>query len=43
MGDSETFGIEKEYGKEVITWLNDQAKKQNIKLEARLIWIYYFN
>lgn len=36
MGDSETFGIEKEYGKEVITWLNDQAKIQGIKLEARL-------
>ena len=36
MRDSETFGIEKEYGNEVITWLNDQAKKQSIKLEARL-------
>ena len=30
MRDSETFGIEKEHGKEVITWLNEQAKKQGI-------------
>ena len=36
MGDSETFGIEKGHGKEVIAWLNEQAKTQKIKLEARL-------
>lgn len=36
MADSETFGIEKGHGKEVILWLNDQAKSQSIKLEARL-------
>ena len=36
MGDSETFGIEKGYGEEVIAWLNEQAKTQKIKLEARL-------
>ena len=36
MSDSETFGIEKDHGTEVITWLNEQAAKQKIKLEARL-------
>ena len=36
MRDSETFGIEKEYGEEVITWLNEHAKSQGVKLEARL-------
>ncbi len=36
MGISETFGIEKGHGEEVITWLNEQAKSQGAKLEARL-------
>lgn len=36
MRDSETFGIEKGRGKEVVTWLNEQATSQKIKLEARL-------
>ena len=36
MRDSETFGIEKDHGTEVITWLNEQSVKQKIKLEARL-------
>ncbi len=36
MGISETFGIEKGHGEEVITWLNDQVKSQGTKLEARL-------
>ena len=36
MADSETFGIEKDHGQEVITWLNEQAQKQGFKLEARL-------
>ena len=36
MGDSETFGIEKDHGEEVIKWLNEKAKSQNMKLEARL-------
>ena len=36
MRDSETFGIEKGHGEEVVSWLNDQAKTQKIKLEARL-------
>ena len=34
MKDSETFGIEKGHGEEVITWLNEQSK--NNKFEARL-------
>ncbi len=36
MGISETFGIEKGHGEEVITWLNEQTKSQGTKLEARL-------
>ena len=36
MGDSETFGVEKGHGEEVVSWLNEQAKLQSIKLEARL-------
>lgn len=36
MRDSETFGVEKGHGEEVVSWLNDQAKDQSIKLEARL-------
>jgi len=34
MKDSETFGIEKGHGKEVISWLNEQSKDS--KFEARL-------
>ena len=34
MKDSETFGIEKGHGEEVIAWLNDQSK--DAKFEARL-------
>ena len=36
MGDSETFGVEKGHGEQVIVWLNEQAKSRSIKLEARL-------
>lgn len=36
MRDSETFGVEKGHGKEVISWLNEHAKSQKTKLEARL-------
>jgi len=35
-GDSETFGIEKGYGKEAIEWLNEEAGKDGLKFEARL-------
>jgi len=34
MKDSETFGIEKGHGEEVIAWLNEQSK--DTKFEARL-------
>ncbi len=34
--DSETFGIEKGHGQEAIDWLNEEAKKDNLKFEARL-------
>ncbi len=34
MKDSETFGIEKGHGQEVITWLNEQSKDK--KFEVRL-------
>ena len=36
MGDSETFGVEKGHGEEVMAWLNEKAKCQSMKLEARL-------
>src|SRR3970040_3139781 len=36
MRDSETFGVEKGYGEEIVTWLNEQSKAQGSKLEARL-------
>lgn len=32
---SETFGVEKGYGAKVIEWLNEEAKKQELKMEAR--------
>ncbi len=34
MKDSETFGIERGHGEEVVSWLNEQSK--NTKFEARL-------
>lgn len=36
MKDSETFGIEKGFGEQVVSWLNVQAKKSKSKFEARL-------
>ena len=36
MRDSETFGVEKGHGKEVVEWLNAQSEKNGMKLEARL-------
>ncbi len=35
MRDSETFGIEKGHGEKTIEWLNDTAKRENVKFEAR--------
>ena len=34
--DSETFGIEKGFGQKVNSWINEQAKKNKSKFEARL-------
>lgn len=36
MRDSETFGIEKGHGEEVIAWLNKEGKSKDKKFEARL-------
>ena len=36
MGNSETFGVQKGHGKEIVEWLNEQSKTQRTKLEARL-------
>ena len=36
MKDSETFGVEKGHGEEVVNWLNEQSQEKNLKLEARL-------
>lgn len=36
MKGSETFGVEKGHGEEVVNWLNEQAQKRELKLEARL-------
>lgn len=42
MRDSESFGIEKGHGKEVVDWLNEQSKSMNAKFEARL-YDYYIS
>ena len=34
--DSETFGVEKGRGREVVDWINSCARKERLKLEARL-------
>lgn len=36
MKDSETFGVENGYGKEVVDWLNEQSEQKTGKFEARL-------
>ena len=36
MTDSETFGIEKGYGQQAIEFMNEEAKKEGWKFEARL-------
>ena len=36
MGDAETFGVEKGYGKQVVQWINEESKKLGLKFEARL-------
>lgn len=34
-GNSETFGIESGHGKEVIEWINEEARKDDLNFEAR--------
>ena len=36
MRESETFGAEKGSGEELVQWMNEEAKKRNVKFEARL-------
>ena len=36
MGDAETFGVEKGYGKQAVQWMNEESKKLGWKFEARL-------
>ena len=36
MSESETFGAEKGSGEELVQWMNEEAKKRNMKFEARL-------
>lgn len=36
MAGSETFAVEKGYGKAAVKWMNEQAKKGSLKFEARL-------
>ncbi len=36
MAGSETFGVEKGYGKAAVKWMNDEAEKLDLKFEARL-------
>jgi len=36
MKDSETFGVEKGFGEQVVSWLNEQTTKSKSKFEARL-------
>ena len=36
MKESETFGAEQGSGKELVQWMNEEAKKRNMKFEARL-------
>jgi len=36
LADSESFGIEKGYGKEAVDWMNEEARKMDWKFQARL-------
>jgi hypothetical protein len=36
LADSESFGIEKGYGKEAVDWMNEDARKMGWKFQARL-------
>ena len=36
MRDSETFGAEAGFGSKIVDWINEEAQKQGLKMEARL-------
>ncbi len=36
MRESETFGVEAGFGSKIVEWINEEAKKQGLKMEARL-------
>jgi hypothetical protein len=36
LADAESFGVEKGYGVQAVNWMNEEAKKLNLKFEARL-------
>ena len=36
MGDSESYGIEKGHGEEIVEWLNKEAEEKGYKFQARL-------
>lgn len=36
MKESESFGAEEGYGSKVVEWVNEEAQKQGLKIEARL-------
>ena len=36
MRESETFGAEEGSGKELVQWMNEEAKRRSVKFEARL-------
>ena len=36
MAASETFGVESGFAKEVLDWMNSEAKKRKLKFEARV-------
>ncbi len=36
MKESESFGAEDGYGSKVVDWVNEEAEKQGLKIEARL-------
>jgi hypothetical protein len=36
MKESESFGVEEGYGSKVVEWVNEEAQKQGLKIEARL-------
>lgn len=36
MKESESFGVEEGYGSKVVEWVNEEAQKHGLKIEARL-------